>query len=132
MSKPWKTPVPFEAFLIAWLTNTECAIANLNSDFVAPACLTHQDTKTADQGTDVQLVNVNCISCVHFLICLQSAGSASFVRWNLVCWSCAIAASFLANVDGAGISSPLILSLGFHCWHKQLTSEGSVCAALIE
>ena len=85
ISKPWKTPVPLAAFLIASLANTECAIANLNSDLVAPACLTHHKMKTADHGTVVQLVNGKPMFMVHFLISLQRAGSDSFVNWSLVC-----------------------------------------------
>ena len=53
------------------------------------------------EGRDsVQPVNVNPISSVHFLICPQSPGSASFVNWNLECWVCAIEASLLANGEG--------------------------------
>src|SRR6266498_6161055 len=103
MSRPWKTPTPLTWFFIAWFTNTECAMANLNSSRVAPACFTHHDTKTADHGTLVQLEKVNPMSSVHFLICLQSVGSASLVNWNRVCWSCAIEASFLANAEGVAI-----------------------------
>src|SRR6266404_6794877 len=94
------------AFVIAWFTNTECDIANLNSALVAPACLTHHDTKTADHGTVVQLLKENPISTVHFLICLHSNGSASFVNWNLLCCSWAIEASLVAN----GVAMVFVLS----------------------
>src|SRR5262245_23080989 len=80
ISKPWKTPVPAAAFLIAWLTNTEWDMANLNSDLVAPASFTHHEIKTADQGTFVQLVKPKPIAVVHLLISLQRAGSASLVN----------------------------------------------------
>ena len=49
-SWPRNTPVPLVVFLIAAKTNFAWAAANANSLFTAPACLTHQETKTADHG----------------------------------------------------------------------------------
>src|SRR5581483_1379743 len=44
-------PLPFDAFLIACRTNSECIAAKRNWDFVAPACLRHHDTNTADHAS---------------------------------------------------------------------------------